>query len=204
MLASVGAMAQGTTNMIKGDKAYNEGNFYTAIKYYKMLYDEGEEAQVTGYSPYGVRRGAGQATDINTYAYAINKLAECYANIYVYENAVKWYEKAVALREEGEAPVEVHYYYAEALQYTGDYALAEAQYRKYQQQASDSGAVNGSVVKKRSQSCEFGDEATRYPKPVMIDTLDSENISTKKASDYAMNFADERKDESVFTSSRYR
>jgi len=141
----------------------------------------------------------------------VEKLADCYRMINEYEQAEKWYGKAV---ENKKAQPLSHYYYAEALQRNKKFDLAKEQYRAYgsllkpeemsikpsggdRYLPNERGPVSQDVVNLRIASCDSAALWTNSPQNVLIKNVAALNT---KSADWGLNYYG--KDGFVFTSER--
>lgn len=141
----------------------------------------------------------------------VEKLAGCYRMMNEYEQAEKWYGKAV---ENKEAQPMSHYYYAEALQRNKKFDLAKEQYRAYSglrkpedmsikpsagndYLPNESKPVSQDAVNLRIASCDSAALWTNNPKNVLIKNVAALNT---KSADWGLNYYG--KDGFVFTSER--
>lgn len=119
----------------------------------------------------------------------LEKLADCYRMMNAYEDAEKWYGKAV---ENKKAQPMTHYYYAEALQRNKKFDLAKEQYRAY---GSSTGKPEEMAI--RINSCDTAALWTSQPKDVLIKNVAALNT---KSADWGLNYYGN--DGFVFTSER--
>lgn len=119
----------------------------------------------------------------------LEKLADCYRMMNAYEEAEKWYGKAV---ENKKAQPMTHYYYAEALQRNKKFDLAKEQYRAY---GSSTGKPEEMAI--RINSCDTAALWTSQPKDVLIKNVAALNT---KSADWGLNYYGN--DGFVFTSER--
>lgn len=141
----------------------------------------------------------------------VEKLADCYRMMNDYEQAEKWYGKAVA---DQKAKPMSRYYYAEALQRNKKFDLAKDQYRAYgslikpeemnikpssadQYLPNESRPVSAEEIAIRIASCDTAALWTSQPKNVLIKNMASLNT---KSADWGLNYYG--KDGFVFTSER--
>lgn len=119
----------------------------------------------------------------------VEKLADCYRMMNAYEEAEKWYGKAV---ENKKAQPVSHYYYAEALQRNKKFDLAKEQYRAY---GSSTGKPEEMTI--RINSCDSAALWTSRPKDIAIKNVAALNT---KSADWGLNYYGN--DGFVFTSER--
>lgn len=119
----------------------------------------------------------------------LEKLADCYRMMNAYEDAEKWYGKAV---ENKKAQPMTHYYYAEALQRNKKFDLAKEQYRAY---GISTGKPEEMAI--RINSCDTAALWTSQPKDVLIKNVAALNT---KSADWGLNYYGN--DGFVFTSER--
>ncbi len=183
LLLAVGTMAQGQdiTNLLElGDRAYEDGRYYTAIKYYEKVLGQDDLENVLQY-PYGEYGLATDSIDLVQYLVEMERLADSYRMIFDYKNAEKWYRAYFAINDTKDP--EAQYEYGVVLRANEKYnaALVELNEAVEQQIPGDL----SEKIRFEIQCAEFGKRAKDYPEYHEISKKDVNIFNPANSGDYA-------------------
>lgn len=202
---SFGMWGQGYTiaNLEKGDRAFNDGNYYTAAAYYEKLIDE-VKGQTDGASedpafPYEVELPSEGEKDFETYQYIIDKLARSYRLYNDYPKAEIWYAKSNSLKEGKD--MNTLYWYGVVLRANEKYDEAIIQFDKILKNESES-SLNYKRAEFQKECCLFAQRSTEHPKLVFLNRIEEGEVNKDGSSNYAYTRSPSEKGY-VFTTTRY-
>lgn len=194
------------------DDAYGKGNYFTAQEYYLKVFEELKEPEAVAF-PYGAPTPLKKNEEFETYQYVMQRLALSYYEYKDYPNAEIWFAKINGLQEFKDIDNMIKYGITLRANERYEEAIVELKKAKNRHQAkfikTDEGKLveteetkaKSDEIKFELKSAEFAVQAMATSSSVVPEILDTIELNTKDASNYAGTLMDFER--LMFTTTRF-